>query len=363
MPDGSLLVGAPTDGFYAFEVYPFYARIYLVQVDADAFGSETLLTQAPVVAQSMFWDAPDQYPPHPSRLGRGMLLPGDLDGDGEADLILLDDTDTGDAWGNTVFVPGPFEQPSSPNDARQIGSPGVLTWIVPGVTDGTPCGDIDQDGDIDLCLDAGVMFSPLDAASTVGASWGPGRHLVPLPDPLADGGVLLYDAATGHVGRVTHVGADGPDEPVITAPIAGTPVVWAVHEDAGTTTVLYAADAAGVPTLGLVRLGDTAPLFSTPLPEMPTALALVDVDGDDIPDPVIGAPGSVTLRSGADLRCTTGTLTIPWEYSPAYPTVTGLWVGDVDGGGPELIVGNPRENRSSNTDHGAVYVLHLPLVP
>ncbi len=93
-------------------------------------------------------------------LQRDMAFPGDLSGDGSADILLLADRWEDEAAGtdpdSQVFLlwSGPFTGEVARQDAVAMVDP------MPGVSDHAPC-DFDGDGQADLCTNGGLLRGPL----------------------------------------------------------------------------------------------------------------------------------------------------------------------------------------------------------
>ncbi len=98
------------------------------------------------------------------RLQRDMAFPGDLNGDGSQDILLLADRweDDDEVYDDDspVFLlwSGPFAGEVSREDAVALFDPQPKVW------DHAPC-DADGDGQPDLCTSGGILFGPLEGAS------------------------------------------------------------------------------------------------------------------------------------------------------------------------------------------------------
>jgi hypothetical protein len=319
LPAGSAAaLSAPTDPAPAFtpDVEGIYGLTLTVNDGTQDSAPDTVqvTASAPVPNPSQYTFeglAPGDW------LGYAVAGPGDVDGDGHADVLT-----------------GAFRAASQ---AGQIilfnGSDGTVRYALSGQAAGdyfgralAGAGDVDGDGRPDL-----IVGAPGASVSAAGA----GRvRVIRGADGLtlyAFDGASAGDALGSAVAGAGDVNGDGYADVLVGAPGAGGNQGLAEVYSGFNGAVLHelAGQAAGE------RLGAAV-------------AGAGDVDGDGFDDVAVGVPGSaqagpgagvvrlVSGATGADIRILTG----PEPYGAFGSAVAG--VGDVDGDGrPDLAVGTP----------------------
>ncbi|MBL0193388.1 MAG: VCBS repeat-containing protein [Myxococcales bacterium] len=278
--------------------------------------------------------------PGPPRMGFAWgvdVAVGDLDGDGRPDLAVAGGLDQGNAGqgGTTVLLNrgrGAFASP--------------LYNPAPGGAGTVALGDLDGDGDLDMVttaatnpygtnptvstfLNDGTGTFGLPATYTIGGSGGPGR--VALGDLNGDGKLDLAVAAqspdTVNVLFNTGAGAFGPKTAYATAPGPRGTALGDFDGDGDVDIAVAARDAASV-LLNNGR-GILAPRVDYATPPNSRVIKAADVNGDSKIDLVVRSDTSVSVLMNA-----------PGGFAPAvaYPTgaaslESGLGVADLNGDG------------------------------
>lgn len=319
---GSLVIGAPSTGSSS--------------ASDLARTSETLLVRPPFELGGYLSGAP----PHTTlvgswavdttkntQLGAEVVSPGDLTGDGLADLVSFDGEATVAFEAQAFLYPGPLDDRGTWYTIADPAEPQAIPLLgAGGSRNGTACGDVDQDGRDDLCVQAGVLLGPVDATTTPTITW----------------------SAAGPVDqvRLVHSDLDGDGRTEL--------LIW----DATARAVRWLRDFAP----GDVDL-ETLATWTTSAAGAGESLATGDLDGDGAQDFALAWTDGVTPRvfvvtdtAGGPLEVAHAQLTLP----PAKP-ITGdvpfCWrstgcsrvtvvVGDVDDdGADDLVVGWDSEVR------------------
>jgi hypothetical protein len=264
------------------------------------------------------------------------LQAGDINGDGQADLIASEPGGRSDGGGLVWVFDGPFSTgATSPSaiDLAQLYGPagaGLGEWL-------RLTSDLNGDGSQDLALqDANgenwIIESPFSGSMAVAATYdgmaGDGQQLIQLPGFAGDG-------------QLAHAVSD-PDTG------SGSVDLWAGSSGVFATTTLL-VEAVGSAT------GD----------QLGASLAGGDVSGDGLPDLFVGAPGagavyiieSGTTTTGAVDVASIASATIEADSSAAESAGLGISVaglGDIDGDGlMDMGV-------ASNGGNGAVWIITSP---
>jgi hypothetical protein len=293
------------------------------------------------------------------QLGYGIASAGDLDGDGTIDLWVgatgaqID----GQPTGGVVLISGPL---GGTLDASATGT----AWFFGSAADdglgrAMAQGDIDGDGLPDALAGAWGDDTAGNNAGVVTGHLGP---VQPSKDPAVRLAGPLSDSYFGWSIAVDDVDGDG-----IADVLVGGPTDSAAASKSGGAWLFYG------PLSGSVEAADAdARFYGQAQDDQAGAyVALVDLDGDGLKDPVLGAPFSDRDQSnGGTVYGITGipkgdiglaAANVAWTGEDAGDNARlPASAGDLDGDGLEdLIVGAPYSDRGGK-DSGAVYVLYGP---
>ena len=236
------------------------------------------------------------------RAGVSVSSPGDLDGDGLADVLIgasqARTSDPGDQVGAVYVVLSPFEHDGSLADADAVvhgtTDRAWFGWAVAGL------GDVDGDGLGDFATSA---FKD----GTNGPDAGAVYVFSGLPSPGDDlstaGGVLLGEWEGDKAGEVLEPGGDldgdGHQELLVGAPTAGHRRTWA--------GALYAVRG---PFVGVRDLGEPEDDLWVGTEDLQfvgsSAAAAGDIGGSQAPDVIVGAMGDTTSIGAAFLLLEVG---------------------------------------------------------
>ncbi len=256
------------------------------------------------------WPDDDGAPYYATRIGTEVVLPGDVTGDGEPDVLLFTDDRDGDLDEPAYLYPGPH------SGEMNIIDPGVLPIAGPDGWNGVHCGDLDANGVDELCMTSGVVFGPVGEAPAPSLTWSE-----------SDPATMALDAAD--------LDGDGVDELVIAEAGAGRIMRLSAFEPAD------------------VELGAAADAtWQAPVGEVPDLRAGDDLDGDGRGDLAVAwSVGSrsvvyvLTAHEGGTLEDAVAAFAVP---------ATTIAVGDFDGDGPlDLALGG----------HGSVRAYPGPVEP
>ena len=298
--------------------------------------------------------------------GTGVTSLGDLDGDGIVDLAVGspgDDTNATDAGAHTILFMNADGTVAIERDEPFTAGSYDFGGGIAGV------GDLNGDGIGDLVVGAPAAFAS-DA----------GRAYIYL---LAADGSLLGDDTTGSgatgdrygssVAVLGDVDGDGVNDVAIGAPLdddgaadAGAVRVVLLDSRGFERSTALIAPGSG----GLAATLDAGDRFGAGV------AGPGDLDGDGVPDLVVGAPGDDdgaadagavhvlflnadgTVKAEQKISGTVGGLTVAPVAGDTFGSAA-AGIGDVDGDGvPDLVVGAPGDD-DGGTDRGAVHILTL----
>lgn len=252
----------------------------------------------------------------------------DFDGDGKTDVAQPNGHD-----GNVTLLFG-------------LGDgtfPGARAYAAPGFQEGLVMGDLDGDGRLDLAALASapdiasgqegfvhVLLGNQDGTFTIGPDYPAGADpRIPVASDI-DGDADLDLMITSHwgVSALENLGGGVFSAPVQVSASASSRIVMSDLDGDGAQDLVVGAEA--MPSVDvLVNAGDgtfLAPVtYVTATP--PTALVVMDLNGDDKPDLAIG-DGGVTVR----INNGDGTLSEPKEVAPGYEILS-LAAADLNGDG------------------------------
>ena len=209
------------------------------------------------------------------RVGEILGAVGDLDGDGVGEIVVGGGSRSG-ATTTLWWFASPEEGVVSVADADATLAGGIQVSLQQGVVDGA--GDVNQDGYDDLWVGAPAIADLEDDDGAVHLFYG----------PLDDGwsldsadGTLNGTEARQHVGTTVSGAGDldndgVPDLITASSPMTGGDQIMIVY--GGIEGTIDAPDATMTGETGVRRTGQAID-------------AGLDVDGDGIPDAIIGAPG------------------------------------------------------------------------
>jgi hypothetical protein len=295
---------------------------------------------------------------------------GDLDGNGYDDLLVTQSqyayTGCGSGCGAVYLFYGPIasSDTSSGADSSLIGSANGDSFG----TSAAPAGDVDGDGVDDLL--AGAPFADPSATDGGAAYLFEGGSLSP-SHASADaaailGGVRSGDSCGQYVAGLGDVDADGYDDVAIGCPGADD----SGAADAGATYVVLG------PLAGTTALSAASSAKLTGEGSNDRAAVVAaggDLDGDGVPDVVIGAPNEdsgggsagavyvVALPRSGTSSLSSADARILGEPSTSFGTSVTA-VGDLDGDGTaEILAGGPYGDLSpTSPDHGLAALFYGP---
>ncbi len=239
-------------------------------------------------------------------LGTEVVLPGDVTGDGEPDLLAFTSPGDSDLSEPAYLFPGPLLGSHSVTD------PGVLPVAGRDAWSGVRCGDLDGNGVDELCHASGVAFGPVGPSPEPGLTWSaadPAGMRIAAADLDGDGvnDLLLADPASSALVRLTSFAAGDVDlasaaEATWTAPmghatamVAGDDLdgdgrgdIAVAWNDGAATTVYLLVDAGGS------AMDEAATAIALPA----VALTTGDLDSDGVAELAAGGDGSVWVFSG-----------------------------------------------------------------
>ncbi|HYW47857.1 MAG TPA: FG-GAP-like repeat-containing protein [Bryobacteraceae bacterium] len=232
----------------------------------------------------------------------------DVNGDGRADLVLIDGTNVGTYLGNGD---GTFQA-----EVTYAAGPGFPTFVT--------AGDVNGDGRSDVAVaygspydnqSSGIPSSVLVFTTKSGGGFNSG---VTVPTGTNTVQVALAD-----------VNADGKLDLIAVN-------LGYAYRNSGSTVV------AGSVT---VSLGKGDGTFQAPVPytvgQNPISLAVADVNGDGKPDLIVGTVTASAADIAVLLGKGDGTFTVPTTLIGTYSWPAALTVADFDGDGkPDLAIGN-----------------------
>jgi len=349
-----LVLSAPNQPDYMPETGSL-SLIALFEVDPAVEDIEVPTAYVQILAYPI--PRPDgTYPPYVTRMGSSLVLPGDVTGDGEPDLVTLSDVLVDAVPGVRVF-PGPFGPPmlnapySSP--PYYADSPSVPVGDAGTSLDGARCGDLNSDGVDDLVLDDGIVLGPIVAdLGALARDYDLGGRVFEIDDRAAPGCIWV---GAGEVKLLSAVTSDGP----VTATLYTTAgMATAAHftEFAGNLVSALALTESGAHRVE-VRTTPTADPLVVPLTGEATAVLWIDLDEDGTPELMVGTADALTVYDAA------GAPRGVWSTPRAGRRPVGyrLMAADVVGDqGKELVVANPW---GGYVETGEVYVFALPLTP
>jgi len=241
-----------------------------------------------------------------SRIGTEVVLPGDVTGDDEPDVLLFTDDRDGDLEEPAYLFPGPLLGNVYIQDAEVLPISGPDGW------NGTHCGDLDGNGVDELCLTSGVVFGPVGDSPEPTLTWS-GSDAAALgisaADLDADGvnELIITGSEASAVVRLSalepgDVELESAAEATWTAPTGVFPTILAgddldgdgqgdiaVAWSDGTTTTVFLLTSPG---------GGTINEAATTIRVPTTTMVVGDLDGDQAQDLVVGGEGSVRVFMG-----------------------------------------------------------------
>lgn len=392
---GSLVFGVPGEGQHSGD-WLAYSRVNLARPPFGELQSWEMNT----TLYGLWY--PAELTTLNSELGTEITLPGDLTGDGLADLVSFDGSADAFLGAPAFLYPGPLEDRGNwdtltteiPTKAIPLDGVGV-PWR------GAPCGDVNGDDATDLCLGTGVVFGPVTEGAALDVTWsaaGPSEsvRLAGIVREIQgkygfepDHDLLLWDAAAHAVRWITKFPAGeldlGQAEATWTAP-AGKGEAFAVGDLDGDADEDFAfawtgedgpvvylvtdtdggdlADAWATLTLPAAKKApEFVPACARPAEMCATvALAVGDLDGDGAADLAVGWDSEVRVFRGpfpaGEIPLDAATHWLR-GHSDADQFGHALLIGDVTlDGTPDLVVGAPDDWQHTGVPPGgAVYVL------
>ena len=294
--------------------------------------------------------------------GEVIGAPGDVDGDGYADLLIgaeKDDaygSDAGIAW----LVLGPFT-----NGAWDLSSADAELYGPAGGEAGyavSTAGDQDGDGQADVLVGAHETDDPVSNAGSA--------HLVLAPSGAlaVEDGITLLGEATGDKAGSAVAGGSDLDGDGVDDVLVGAREYTSSGSKQGRFYLLFG------PVSADMSLADADEIVTGPRQDARLGATLTmtgDVDGDGYPDFAAGAPeddgagdktGATYLFSGHASGLSLAGATALVQGSSAKPEFgTAIAAGEVDGDGhADLLIGGPNDDGAA-TDAGAGVLFYGPL--
>jgi hypothetical protein len=283
-----------------------------------------------------------------ARMGSSVVLPGDVTGDGEEDVVALSDAPYAEVPGALLF-PGPV--PDFDTVEINQNDPSVVSGDL-DVFDGARCGDLTGDGIAELVVDDGIVVGPIGETEP-----NPFARDVPLQgrvfeiDDRAEPGCLWADGGAVHLLTSVDAGA------LVTTTLfttSGDPA--AMHAVEGTGGEMMTAIALTEGGTHRVEIRETVSSTPTTIPivDPPRSVLMVDLDGDAQSEVLVGTTTTLHVFDAQ------GTVRGTWAIDGAdEPPGFRLLLADVQlGPDKELILSAPWAN-----NEGLVFVFPLPLEP
>ncbi len=345
--DGRLIVGAPSVPYTPEQAGEFIDDVVYVTEGGDG----ALPVEVPAIVTDDAW--PDTDPDlalNKNGFGFAVVSVGDVTGDGQDDVAVADTPTADRGTGRWSIAPGPtFDVPFL-----------LADWGT-GAGAAVACGDVNGDGEPDLCTSEGVVFGPITGGSTLGMSWPAeeGRRVGAL-DVDGDGSMELAvsDSGTESVYLVEPAAVGAVSLPAVAT------VTWSTSGDSVTAIATGDLDADGLPELviglfdasgaGTVYIGAPAGggalagSFAT-VPVPADALAVGDFDGDGDDDLAVGSGSAVSAWLGpvaaGPVALGTEAATYIGRQNPSDGFGFSLASADADGDGRhDLAIGAPYDN-------------------
>ncbi len=362
-PGATLVISGPSRGSEYWEDTSS-PKIYLLDettgdVRRDAFA--TLLGG---------WVDESGAPYYATRIGTEVVLPGDVTGDGEPDVLLFTDPGDGDLDEPAYLYPGPH------SGEMNITDPAVQPVFGPDGWNGTHCGDLDGNGVDELCLSSGVVFGPVGPAAELSLTWsGTAASDVEIAAADLDGdGVKELLVADGGASSLVALSALEPGDLELAS------AAWAAWTTpAGEAQAILAGDDLDGDGEGDIALawsdgrssavylltstdGGVVDEAATTIRVPATAMTVGDFDGDGSQDLAVGGEGSVRAFAGPleagvfEARCAAAQLVGTQHPDDGFGHA--LETLRIDGSSSDqLVVGAPDtlEDGGSNQPYGMVF--------
>jgi hypothetical protein len=239
-------------------------------------------------------------------LGTEVLLPGDVTGDGEPDLVAF--TAPGDPflYEPAYLLPGPLQGSHHVMDADVLPVAGPDGWS------GAYCGDLDHNGVDELCMSSGVVFGPVGHVPEPTLTWsGADAEGIRIAAADSDGDgvseLLLADPSSSSLHRLSALAPGDLDLATAAAATwsapAGAPTAIVAGDDldgdgAGDIVVAWGDGATARVYLLVDAAGGAFEGAATTLELPAAALTAGDFDGDRAVDLAVGGEATVRLFSG-----------------------------------------------------------------